>query len=1076
MLHITLDDIYSNTLKDVTISKGKKYYSEGRVKIKDIGGKTNIVRAIVSGTYDYDVEIEFDRDGKFNFAACECPAYNDNSGNCKHVVATMFKIYEMNRVQKVEKIREENTSNNILEFFTYRKNEYKVLANVEYDFEFNYGSNGFLKETYLNLKVGENKLYVVKNTKKFIESIIDNQPLYFGKDFTFDPSIHYFSDLNKKIIKLLQEVYDIENSLDDMSFSLRNPSLFKGKKIYLPQTITKRLLILLKGTKFNITTNESKYSDIEIVEEDIDVEFTLTDENNDFKLEINTKDKLIPLVENCEYIFSNNKIHKISPHQSYNLKPFLESIGIRNNNLIRIPQKNKEKFISYVYPEIKKVGEIKLSKNLEDIIYDPGLKSNIYLNKINEGISAYLEFVYGDITINPFKREHNDKRNDNKVILRDIEKENEILSYFEVAEFKVGNEYIYLDDDDKIFDFIYDKLNLLNDICNIYYSDDFKKLRINKNYSISGGVKLKSENNLLEFNFSIEGIGDDELKDIFNSIKEKRKYHKMKNGSFISLDTDELNQIQKLAYNLDIDDITKDKIILPKYKALYIDEYLKESNIKTIKRDVKFKELVQNIREPEDIEYDIPLDMDNILRNYQKIGFKWLKTLNNYGFGGILADDMGLGKTIQVLSFLLSEKNENKTHPSIIVTPTSLVYNWLSEIQKFTPNLNTIVITGNKEEREVLINSIHRYDIVITSYPLIRRDIDLYSDFNFRFCILDEAQHIKNPLSHSAKSVKKIKAQNYFALTGTPVENSLTELWSIFDFIIPGLLSSNSKFTSKFERPIVKDKDEESLKELRRHIKPFILRRLKKDVLDELPEKIENKVVCELTDDQKKIYLSYLNKIKGEIKEEINSNGIENSHIKILAGLTRLRQICCHPSMFIENYQGDSGKLLLLEELVKENIEGGHRILIFSQFTSMLSIIKDMFIKNNINYKYLDGSTNIDDRGRLVREFNEGEGEVFLISLKAGGTGLNLTGADTVIHFDPWWNPAVEEQASDRAYRIGQKNTVHVMKLITKDTIEEKIYELQERKRKLIDSIIKPGETMISKLSEEEIKYILDLD
>ena len=727
MIYITLDDIYSNASKEVTISKGRKYCSEGRVKIKDFGEKANIVKAIVSGNYDYDVDIEFDKNGKFDFAACECPAYNDNSGNCKHIVATMFKIFEMGRSQKAEKLKEEHIAKNILEFFTYKKSEDKVLVNVEYDYEYSYGSNGFLRETYLNLKVGEHKLYIVKNTKKFIESIINNEQLYFGKDFTFDPNIHYFSDEDKNIIDLLQEVYDIENSLDEMSFSLRNPSLFKGKKVYLSQAIIKRFFDLAKKTKVNVIINENKYNDVEIVEEDINIKFILAEENSDFKLEINTENKIIPLVEDGGYIFSNNKIHKISPNQSQNLKPFIESIGIKNNNFIRIPQKHKEKFISYVYPAIKKIGQISLNKEVEDTIYDPGLKTNIFLDKIDEGIAANVEFVYGDIIINPFKREYKDERNDNKIILRDIENENEILSHFETSEFKVGSEYIYLDDDDNIFDFIYDKLDLLNNICNIFYSDDFKTLKINKTYSISGGVRLKPDNNFLEFKFSIEGITDEELKSVFKSIKEKKKYHKLKNGSFFSIENDELNKLQKLADYLEIDDMSKEEIAIPKYKALYIDEYLKESNIKSIKRDLMFKELVQNIREPEDIEYNIPVDIDKILRNYQKLGFKWLKTLNNYGFGGILADDMGLGKTIQVLSFLLSEKNEKGRQPSIIITPTSLVYNWLSEIEKFTPDLKTLIISGNKEERESLINNISEYDVVITSYPLIRRDINLYN-------------------------------------------------------------------------------------------------------------------------------------------------------------------------------------------------------------------------------------------------------------------------------------------------------------------------------------------------------------
>ncbi len=291
---------------------------------------------------------------------------------------------------------------------------------------------------------------------------------------------------------------------------------------------------------------------------------------------------------------------------------------------------------------------------------------------------------------------------------------------------------------------------------------------------------------------------------------------------------------------------------------------------------------------------------------------------------------------------------------------------------------------------------------------------------------------------------------------------------------MPGYLLSHTKFKKKFEKPIVRDKDSNALNELSKHIRPFILRRLKKDVLNELPEKIEHKIVAELTKEQKKVYLAYLNQIRNEIDEEIKNKGFERSHIKILSGLTRLRQICCHPSLFIENFKGESGKLLLLEEIIDESIESGHRILLFSQFTSMLKIIREMLERKKIDYKYLDGSTDTKERGQLVRAFNRGEGKVFLISLKAGGTGLNLTGADTVIHFDPWWNPAVEEQATDRAYRIGQKNSVHVMKLITKGTIEEKIFKLQEKKKEMINAVIKPGETLVTKLNEEEIRELFE--
>jgi SNF2 family DNA or RNA helicase len=435
---------------------------------------------------------------------------------------------------------------------------------------------------------------------------------------------------------------------------------------------------------------------------------------------------------------------------------------------------------------------------------------------------------------------------------------------------------------------------------------------------------------------------------------------------------------------------------------------------------------------------------------------------------------MGLGKTFQVLALLLSEKLEKGLHPTLIVVPTSLIYNWCEEVQKFAPELKVAVISGSKPERQEQMKDIKASDIVITSYPLIRRDIEEYKELDFRYCILDEAQHIKNPGSQNAKAVKEIRARNRYALTGTPMENSLLELWSIFDFILPGYLFSSTKFAEKYEKPIVRDENKKTLEELGKHIKPFILRRLKIEVLKELPEKIEHKILAELTKEQKKIYLAYLERIKSEIEKDIKENGFAKSQIKILAGLTRLRQICCHPAVFLDEFEGESGKMLLLQEIVEEAIESGHRILLFSQFTSMLKIIQDWLKSKNIEYLYLDGSTKAIERGKLVKSFNEGQGKIFLISLKAGGTGLNLTGADTVIHYDPWWNPAVEDQATDRAYRIGQLKSVHVMKLITKGTIEEKIFALQENKKKLIDSVIQPGETMLSKMSEADVRALFE--
>jgi SNF2 family DNA or RNA helicase len=384
-------------------------------------------------------------------------------------------------------------------------------------------------------------------------------------------------------------------------------------------------------------------------------------------------------------------------------------------------------------------------------------------------------------------------------------------------------------------------------------------------------------------------------------------------------------------------------------------------------------------------------------------------------------------------------------------------------------------MSGSKNQREELMEEVEKSDIVITSYPLIRRDIELYENINFKYCILDEAQQIKNAASINANSVKKIKAEGYFALTGTPMENSLTELWSIFDFIMPGYLLSHSKFSKLYETPIVKNGDKTALDELNRHIKPFILRRLKKDVLKELPPKIEHKLVVEMTEEQKKLYAAYSSSAKNEISREIRNNGFNKSKIKIFSILTRLRQICCDPSVFVEGFSGESGKMLALYDILSESMDQGHKVLIFSQFTSVLKNIAKMLDKDEIKYLYLDGNTKSEDRMALTKKFNGGSINIFLISLKAGGTGLNLTGADTVIHFDPWWNPAVEEQATDRAHRIGQKKNVEVIKLLSKGTIEEKIFNLQEKKKEIINNVINQDmneDNVMTKMTQEDLENL----
>ena len=436
---------------------------------------------------------------------------------------------------------------------------------------------------------------------------------------------------------------------------------------------------------------------------------------------------------------------------------------------------------------------------------------------------------------------------------------------------------------------------------------------------------------------------------------------------------------------------------------------------------------------------------------------------------------MGLGKSLQTITFIKQILKEKPLAKIIIVVPTALVYNWEKEFAKFAPQLKYVAVSDTVAKRQEIFANKDKYNIFITSYGLIRNDKDEYEDMDFELCVVDEAQNIKNYQAATTREIKKIKAKCKIALTGTPVENNVTELWSIFDFIMPGYLNSVVKFREKYNIKDVDEKGLEVLNNLSNQIKPFILRRKKSDVVKSLPKKIENKIYIDLPDKQKMLYMKALKDTKKEMDEMIRDGGFEKSRMKILQLLMKLRQICIDPSVMYENYTGDRIKIDELLRVVKESIENNHKILIFSSFKRVLDNVKELFAKNNITYYMIDGSVKSKDRMDMVEKFNSDDTNCFLITLKSGGTGLNLTGADTVIHLDIWWNPQVENQATDRAHRIGQTKTVSVIKLVTKGTIEERIIELQDKKKILSENLIegKSDSESLSSLSEKDIKKLL---
>ena len=546
----------------------------------------------------------------------------------------------------------------------------------------------------------------------------------------------------------------------------------------------------------------------------------------------------------------------------------------------------------------------------------------------------------------------------------------------------------------------------------------------------------------------------------------------------MDMDEDGIRVLSELRENLQISEakLKSGEITIPKYRALYLDTRLKEQDDLQVEKNREFRMLIRNMKTAEENDFELPDNLQAQLREYQKTGFWWLKPLCQNGLGGILADDMGLGKTLQTIAFLLSEMQEapeDANRRSLIVAPASLVYNWESECARFAPELQTRLVAGTQEQRKEMIQNAGMQDILITSYDLLRRDIELYQDLPF-FCeIIDEAQFIKNHATQGAKAVKTIHASFRLALTGTPVENQLSELWSIFDYLMPGFLYGYQKFREQFELPIVRNGDEERLERLQKMIRPFILRRLKKEVLKDLPDKIEKNMAARMEQKQKELYHAHAQRLALMLQNQTEEE-FADSRFQVLSELTRLRQLCCDPALVYENYEGGSAKLDLCIELIQSAVESGHKILLFSQFTSMIEILTARLQEESISYFVLQGSTKKEQRAQMVEQFNRDDTSVFCISLKAGGTGLNLTGADIVIHYDPWWNVAVENQATDRAHRIGQKNVVTVYKLIAKGTIEEKIIKLQQRKKELAEESLSGDEIKTASFQREELLELLE--
>jgi SNF2 family DNA or RNA helicase len=1048
----------------VSFKRGDSFYRSNKVSF--IHYSSGRCEAVVNGSEQFQVTIEKNIDGGFR-TSCSCPKLDSFQKDCQHVAAVLISIEEHTRKGTFPSVENENLiesgstkemTDRLLSIFN---NHPKRPSGQQLHFENRKVIDAeficipvlIAEERYLfgmKIKIGQIE---VRHIRDFLVNTARSNPNVLSKTFTYEPGLYCFEKEADTIIhQLIEVVFDEKTDFDESN------SMVGHQILLIPPSSWERLLPFL--SKIKLEYAGKKYDAFQLSEEKLPLQFEIAETNaKNYHLKIAGLDQLVVMDLYGSVLIGGNLFH-LSIEDCNRLVELKQMIADIGSNYIVIAPEQLNFFLEKVIPSLSRLGDVRISASITKQLEPTPLVAKLYLDRVKNRLLVGLEFHYEHIVINPLE---NREPQIGTRLIRDREKENSILAMMEESSFAKTEGGYYLHNEQLEYEFLYNVVPKLQKLAQIYATTAVRNRIFRGNAKPMIRVKMKKERvNWLEFKFEMDGIPEQHIREILLALEEKRKYYRLKDGSLLSLETREFEEIKRFlnsvpAQNEDFES----GLNLPLTKGLHVLDSLDESQI--FMQEESFRQFIESIQNPEHLAFDVPESLEPILRDYQKQGFKWMKTLANYGFGGILADSMGLGKTLQSIAFILSELPEirGKMQPVLIVCPTSLTYNWLHELMKFTPSIKAVIVEGNQTGREKIIKELNNIDVVITTYSMLRRDIKTYEKHLFHAVFYDEAQAFKNPVTQTARAVKKIRASYRFALTGTPVENSLEELWSIFHVVFPELFQGLKEFSRLSQKTIA------------RRIRPFLLRRYKEDVLSELPEKIETYESAELYPDQKKLYAAYLSKLRHETLKHLNKDTLRKNRIKILAGLTRLRQICCHPALFVDGYKGSSAKFEQLIQIVDESKFSGRRVLIFSQFTKMLELIGREFAMKGLPFFYLDGQTPSEARLEMCNRFNSGERDFFLISLKAGGTGLNLTGADTVVLYDIWWNPAVEEQAADRAHRIGQKNTVQVIKLIARGTIEEKMNELQEKKRHLVEEIIDSEKKGSSTLTEEDIREIL---
>ncbi|MBI6038574.1 SNF2-related protein [Clostridium perfringens] len=1049
-----------------TREQGKKLIKEAYVKDvkgKSIDGIYHIYGNVLNDdkNWDYNTHIKINmKNSDIIGTNCSCETFKENSKHiknyvCKHISATNDVFYSLVR----KKVQKNKLSNNKTQLVKAKNDEYKGKEKrfLSLDINIKHMVKEGITSFNCEFRIGARNLNLILDLKDFLYKNSLKKPLKFNDGFTYNPLRDEFLEEDKRVLQ----------------FVASHKDMISGRYLRLKQNNLKDFLKLIdEKKKINFNFNSINY-EVKIKKENVPVALTLKEGKEGFIL---SHHKKFPVLLNNlgDVMFFDRNLYLPRKRQLEYYIP-IHKLFLKNNT---ITYKKSLENLRNLLEELKNISKnIVLDENVR-AFKEKLMKTTFNLYKTKGKIYCNVKIDYCGYIIDLIRDEKDNS------FLRDLKSEKYIEFQLERFKFiKREEDFCFIGNEEGMYELLSKGIKRLKEFGEVLLSEELKEFKVLDSSLISSEFIELSNFYKLKFDF-----GDFELRELRESIEAMKKGERFYRTKKVYLDLEDPGIVNflNLLEDLGLENIKDNEVYIDKSKVLYIQEKLKDRNLSFIKGGNVLKEIVGKLLNKEFKRKLVPKALNAELRPYQKEGFKWINEITDLGFGGVLADDMGLGKTLQIIAFLLSQKKSK----SIVVVPTSVIYNWMDEFEKFAPSIRVGLVHGSKSKRDKVLRDFKRgigikveeenlkekyyekYDVLLTTYGTLKNDEKAYENLSFDYCIIDEAQNIKNPTAQATLSVKNIKSRCNIALTGTPIENNLMELWSIFDFVMPGYLFTKERFRERFIL------DESNLSELKSLITPFILRRLKEDVLSELPEKLEKKYLVEMKEKQKQLYSFYVKAIKNELNTNKVSEKSGKNKINLFAYLTKLREICLDPSIVVPDYKGESSKLTVVKEIVKDASESGKKILLFSQFTSVLKKIEEDFRKEDISYLYLDGGTSARERVERVKKFNEDSNiKVFLISLKAGGVGLNLTSASVVIHFDPWWNPAVEDQATDRAHRFGQENKVEVIKLVAKDTIEEKIVLMQEDKRELIQSLM-DGKTMdgkgLKRLTEEEISKLFE--